>query len=426
MTRLFKKIIVSLFRRLTSFYLRKNRIEVIAITGSAGKTTTKIAISQFLKDEVTYVPEEAYNTEIGIPLSVFKQKTPNNVSNLLAWLKILLKMLEMLFRKPDYKRIVIEMGADQPGDIEYLTSFIKPHIAVVTTVAPVHTEKFKNVQEIALEKSKILNSLSENDIAVLNYDDELVRQMEKNVRGKVFWIGKDRKLDLCWNNEKLSADGLSIDLYWKGEKYQANLGIIAPQLLVSLLSAVAVCVYLGEDIETLIKRLEKFQSQAGRMNPVKGLEGSLIIDDSYNANPSSVIAALGVLASLKGRKIAVLGSMNELGSYEKEGHFLVGEKAGQVCDLLITVGVVAEKYIAAAADKYMDKEAIHSYQDPYSAGEFLKKELKKGDIILVKGSQNKVFVEEVVKIIMANPEKSHQLLVRQSAFWQKKKRACFK
>ena len=427
MKNLLKKTIILFFRILTSAYLKKNRIEVIAITGSAGKTTVKVALSQILDDNETYVPIEGYNTEIGLPLSVFQEKIPSKIVSLGAWLKILMRMTKkLIFSRAPYKRIVLEMGADHPGDIEYLTSFVKPNIAVVTTVMPAHMENFKSIDEIAKEKSKILKPLKQTDVAILNYDDDNVRKMAENIDSPIYWIGQNKKANLYWTNVKLSLDGMGIDLFWKGETYPINLQIIAPQLLTSIFSAVAVCLNLGHGIKDIITKVEKFQPQKGRMNLLKGVKGSYIIDDSYNANPGSTIAALEVLDALPGRKIAVLGNMNELGDYEEEGHNIVGKKAGEVAQMVITIGNKAKKYIAPAAAANLKSDKIKSFNDPYAVGKYLLGLIEKDDIVLVKGSQNNVFAEETVKLILLDPGKKETDLVRQEKFWINKKNECFK
>ncbi len=426
MKKYYKIVVVSLFRVFTSLYLKKNKIEVIAITGSAGKTTTKNAISQLLDDKKTYIPTENYNTEIGLPLSIFKEELPKNLLSTKSWLVVLWHMnAKLLFKKAEYHRIVLEMGADHPGDIKYLTSFVKPNISVVTTILPVHTENFRNIEEISSEKSQILSSLTEKDVAVLNYDDHKVREMKNKTASHIIWVGQNQKADLRVDKIKLSFTGMTFDLHWKEDNQLINMQIIAPQLLTSLLSALAVCLYLGEDLSILAKRLEKIESQPGRMNLIPGLNGSIIIDDSYNANPSSVVAALEVLAQLPGRRIAVLGSMNELGEYEKEGHIKVGKEAAKICDIVVLVGDISNKYISPEVIKTINKKFVISFETPYQAGKYLKTIIKKNDIILVKGSQNKVFVEETTKMIMAEPQKASMLLVRQTEFWQKKKKESF-
>ncbi|MDD3481274.1 MAG: cyanophycin synthetase, partial [Patescibacteria group bacterium] len=157
----------------------------------------------------------------------------------------------------------------------------------------------------------------------------------------------------------------------------------------------------------------------GRMNVLEGKNNSIIIDDSYNANPVSVIRALEFLSTQKGRKIAVLGTMGELGDYEKKGHEEVGEKAAAVADILVTVGETAEKYIPnAASDKGMNREKIKSFSGSDEAGDYLKKIIREGDVILLKGSQNAARMERAVAKILKDPEKASKLLVRQSDFWK--------
>lgn len=424
MKNIIKNIIIFNFKILTSLYIWKNRIEVIAITGSAGKTTTKMALTQFLEDDNTYIPTKDYNTEIGLPLAVFEEDVPTNLFKIGLWLKIILTMILKLLKKSPYKRIVLEMGADHSGDIARLTSLAKPRIAIITAVLPVHTENFKNIGAIAKEKSQILKHLTEKDLAVLNYDDPNIRNMK--TRAQVIWVGEDKKADLRMENINFSLEGLSFDLSWKSNKQPVNMKIIAPQLLTSLLSAFAVGLYLGESFNVLCDKMENFEQQNGRMKLLAGIRDSHIIDDSYNANPSSTVAALNVLANLKGRKIAVLGNMNELGDLEIIGHQNVGIVAAKCSDILITVGDRAKKYIAPEFNKVKGRNNLKSFVTPYEAGDYLRKIIKKDDIILVKGSQNKTFTEETVKIIMAEPKKAGVLLVRQSSFWLKKKEECFK
>jgi UDP-N-acetylmuramoyl-tripeptide--D-alanyl-D-alanine ligase len=155
------------------------------------------------------------------------------------------------------------------------------------------------------------------------------------------------------------------------------------------------------------------------MNIIEGINDSVIIDDSYNANPESVSRALEFLRSQHGRRVALLGNMNELGDFEREGHERVGEIVAKSADLLITVGELANEHISRAAlTNGMPKAAIKGFNNAAEAGEYLGKELKKGDIILVKGSQNKVRLERAIKYFMAHPEDKSKVLVRQSGFWQ--------
>jgi UDP-N-acetylmuramoyl-tripeptide--D-alanyl-D-alanine ligase len=162
------------------------------------------------------------------------------------------------------------------------------------------------------------------------------------------------------------------------------------------------------------------------MNMLKGLNGSKIIDDSYNASLETVIAGLDTIDQLSGRKIAVLGSMNELGSHSIKSHREVGEKAAKVVDLLVTIGTPAEEHLASsAAQAGLSQEAIKVFRTPYEAGHYLKPIVKKGDIVLVKGSQDGVYSEETARILLDPSIDASAVLVRQSATWKKRKKKAF-
>lgn len=419
-----KKIITYKLKILTKYYLKAKKIEVVAITGSAGKTTTKVALSHFLKRDGVYVPEDGYNTEIGIPLAIFKEKTPDKVTNLFAWTGIIFRSFLKIFQAPTYNLIVVEMGADKPGDIQYLTSFIKPKISIVTAVYNVHTEEFKNIENIATEKGYIVEVLSKDGVAILNADNKYVRGMAGRTEAKVIMVGEDSSADAKWGNVSLKRTGIIFDLKFRGQIYRVKTKIIAPQLIQSLVSAFVAAHELDFDVKELLKSLEDFEPEKGRMRVIEGIKRATIIDDSYNANPDSVIAALEVLENLKGgRKVAVLGSMNELGDLAKTSHKNVGEKAAQVAELVITVGENANKYIAPEIRK--KKKKVYTFDDSKSAGEFLKTIVEDEDIILFKGSQNKVLVEEAIKYVMKEPQRASELLVRQSKMWEDKKAKYF-
>lgn len=424
MKEIIKNLITSRLRFLTKYYLKLKKIEVIAITGSAGKTTTKVALAQFLKDDSVYVPKDGYNTEIGVPLAIFQEHAPNNVTNFMAWAGILIRSHLKLFKAAPYKVIVLEMGADKPGDIEYLTSFIKPKIAIITAVLSAHVEEFKNIEAIAYEKGVLVEALPKDGVAILNSDNKYVRQMAQRTDGKVIYVGQDPHSHVRFENIKVKKTGLIFNLIFKGQEYRIKTKIIAPQLLQSLISAFAAASQLDFETSDLIRALENFEPENGRMKIIEGIKGTTLIDDSYNANPDSVMAALEVLEQMPGRKIAVLGSMNELGAIEKESHLKVGKKAAEVAEIVLTVGEAANKYVAAEVRK--KKKEVYTFENSKVAGEFLKNKLEREDIILFKGSQNQVLVEEAVKAVMKHPEEAVNLLVRQSKMWEDKKAEYFK
>jgi UDP-N-acetylmuramoyl-tripeptide--D-alanyl-D-alanine ligase len=421
MKNLFKSIITYLFKVFAHIYLAMNKIEVVAITGSAGKSTARMALRKFIKEQDLYVPLEGYNTEIGVPLAIFGESIPEEVMNPLLWTNKLFKIFGKLFKKPPYQRIALEMGADKPGDIRYLTSFIKPKIAIVTTVLPVHTEEFKTIENIAKEKGRLVEALSKKGTAILNADNRYVRMMAGRTKGKVIFVGEDKSANIRWEKLTFKPTGLHFVLYVRGQKYSVKTKIIAPQLLISLLSAFAVGLVLNYEVRDLINSLAEFTPEKGRMNVLEGQKKTTIIDDSYNANPASVIAALDVLGQMPGRKIAVLGSMRELGGLEKKGHIDVAKKAAAVADELVTVGMVANNYLAPEYEK-LNKKSVQKFISSKEAGEYVNSIIKEGDVILFKGSQNTIFMEEAVKQVMAKSKEADRLLVRQSKMWEDKKR----
>lgn len=420
MANLLKKLIQWKLRLLAGAYVRFKKIEIVAITGSAGKTTAKNTISQIIPNNIIFVPKDTYNTEYGVPLTLFSEKVPENPRDLLSWGGVFFRMFGKLFQKAQFQRIVLEYGADKVGDIAYLTSFAKPHIALITTVLPVHLEGFGSVDNVANEKEKLVSSLTKNDFAILNFDDPRVKKMADSTRARIVSFGKENA-DITYSGLKYNETGMALDVNWKGNKYQINIPVVAPQLIPSYLGAFAVGLLLGEDPKQLVRKFGHIIPERGRMNILAGLNGSVIIDDSYNSNPESAKAALNVLSKFTGHKIAVLGSMNELGDFSKAGHEEVGDIATKIADEVIVVGSIAEKYLYPVVLKKMNNNVVQKFVTSKEAGDYLKPRVKKGDILLFKGSQNGVFIEEAVKCVLADHGKADELLVRQGSMWQKKK-----
>jgi UDP-N-acetylmuramoyl-tripeptide--D-alanyl-D-alanine ligase len=223
--------------------------------------------------------------------------------------------------------------------------------------------------------------------------------------GAVHWAGGD---DLCLGGERT-------------ETIKVKPKVIGDHSRLALLAAATVGVMLDLTVDEIRNGIDEFVPVSGRMQLLKGKNGVTIIDDSYNSSPDAALAALATLRqTAKGRKIALLGQMNELGSYSQEAHEMVGKVAGKL-DIVLTLGNDANNYLGAAAVKSgLDKANLHAFKSPYEAGEWLSKAVKKGDTILVKGSQNGVFAEESIKPILADPADSAKL-VRQSPDWLARK-----
>jgi len=427
-----RKILQKILKTLTKLVLKKYKPIVIAITGSVGKTSTKEAIYHVLKshfgEKEVRRNQRNYNNEIGVPLTVFGLETAGR--SIFGWLNKFIKIFWMIIFKVPYPGfLVLEMGADRPGDIKYLTDFVHPKVGVITALGeiPVHVEFFENPQQVAKEKRNLIVCLQEDEIAVLNYDDEAVRQLGEGIRAKISTYGLKDKADVRATNydlkvspsTALGTSELNFKLEFMGSTVPAKLyNVLGFQHLYSALAATAVGIIFNVNLVEISEALKEFQPLPGRMHLIKGIKNSLIIDDSYNAALLSVEAALDSLeifgnnssVGKQGRKIVVLGDMLEIGEYAPEAHRRVGRKAAAIADLIFIVGPRA-KFIAEAAIKYgFDEKKIFQFDVSDDAGKKVQEELKEGDIVLIKGSRA-MKMEKIIKEIMAEPEKAKELLV---------------
>jgi UDP-N-acetylmuramoyl-tripeptide--D-alanyl-D-alanine ligase len=403
--------------------LERQRPIVVAVTGSVGKTSTKVAISQVLETKYrVMVSQSSYNSEIGLPLGFFGLEVPTPLYNLWGWYGLFRKMDRMIKEYP-YDIAVVEMGADKPGDIKHFLSFIKPDIGVVTAVGPTHLELFGSVEKVFAEKWQLAEAAK---FVIYNADDTRLRAAAAK-------LPQTRALGYGLNGGGVRADsiarskdGLSVMISLAGKKTPVVTQVVAQTSILSMLAASAVALHLGLTRSQTISALKSIKPLRGRMNPIAGRKNSLIIDDSYNSSPEAAEAALHTLEEYAPRRrIAILGSMNELGGYSAEGHRRVGKTAAGCCDILITIGSEAKKYLAKAAVDRLKSSQVHSFVSPYDAGDYLSSILEQGDVVLVKGSQNGVFAEEAIKPLMQRPQNAETLLVRQSATWLNRKKKAF-
>lgn len=426
-----KKIIEYLLKKISIAIIKKYQPEIIGITGSVGKTSTKEAIETVLKDKFSVRANiKNYNNEIGVPLSVIGLESPGR--SVLGWLNVFFKSIGLIIEKDAAypKILILEMGADKIGDIEYLMDFLPLKIGVVTAVSEVHLEKFGTLEKIAREKRLIVSKLRKDDKAVLNYDDEVVNLMQEKTRAQVLTYGFKQGAEIKASEEKISyqnegqgeIQGISFKLTYQGNIVPILLpDVLGHHQIYAALVATAVGTTYGMNLFEIAEALKKYKSPKGRMKIIKGIKSTLIIDDTYNSSPQAAIAAIETLGKIRiGRKkIAVLGDMLELGNYTKEAHLKVGKAVSENgIDVLVTVGALAKKIADGAEDAGMAGERIFSFDKNLPAGKFLQEKIKAGDIILVKGSQG-IRMEKVVKELMAEPLKAEELLVRQGSQWQK-------
>jgi len=354
---------ISALQQIARFWRRKLNLRVVGITGSVGKSTTKEMTAEVLGVRYRTLRSPGnLNNEIGLPLTILKLD-------------------------PGYERAVLEMGFYVPGEIQFLCDIAQPHIGVVTNIGTVHAERAGSQEAIARGKSELIQALPADGVAILNFDDPWVRRMEEKAKARVFFYGLSHEADL-WADEieGLGLDGIRFRLHYQGETIHSHVPMIGRHSVHTALRAAAVGLNDGLTWQEIFEGLSHRQTQL-HLAAVRTNTGALILDDTYNASPESMLAALNLLDELDGRKIAVLGDMLELGPYEKQGHEIVGMRAAQVVKLLLTLGPRARMIAAAARRAGMKPSQILEFDQPQPIMDWLNKNLSSTDAVLIKGSR---------------------------------------
>ena len=350
-------------QRIATYWRRQLDVRVIGITGSVGKSTTKEITAEVLSRRFRTIKNPGnLNNEIGLPLT-------------------------LLQADETYERAVLEMGFYVPGEIALLCDIAMPAVGVVTNISEVHLERAGSMEAIVQGKGELVEALPADGIAVLNHDEPLVRELSARTKAEVFYYGMDPKADL-WASEVegLGLEGIRCVLHYAGDSIHLRVPLLGRHSVHTVLRAAAVGILEGLTWQEIAGGLQSNGSQL-RLVAVQGPNGALILDDTYNAAPTSVLAALNLLEELDGRKVAVLGDMLELGEYEEKGHRLVGARAAEIADLLITVGDRA-KWIASEAKTIgMLEDQVVEFTESQEVIDFLEGRVTESDVILVKGSR---------------------------------------
>lgn len=428
-----KKIFIWKLGLLARWTLRKYQPKVVGVTGSVGKTSTKEAIYTILSQKFRVRQNiKNYNNEFGVPLSILGYES--GYRNPFSWVWIFIRAIgQLIVRQRQYPDVlVLEMGADKPGDIRYLIGIAPCHIGVVTAIGPVHLELFGDMEHVIREKQLLVSHLPKNGYAVLNSDDSQIMGMAETTKATVITFGFSEhaqvravEVDVSvgpstdpWTNVQIK--GLSFKLAYNGSTVPVFLpDVLGEHQVYSALAAAAVGFSFGLNSVEVSQALQRFRPPAGRMRLLAGIKHTSLIDDTYNSSPMATKAALKVLdkVTVSGRKYVVLGDMLELGTYTIPGHREVGEAVVGVADNLITVGERAKHIAEAARERGMSGGAIFSFSTTDEAGQFVQERLNPGDIVLIKGSQG-ARMERVVKELMADPLRATELLVRQGKEWE--------
>lgn len=430
MKNLFKKAVVAILTLESKAVLKKYKPKIVAVTGTVGKTSTKDAIYTALSKSLSVrKTKKSQNSEIGLPLTILGVNNP--ADNALQWLAVMMEGLKLVLMPHHYPEwLILEIGADHPGDIRSAVSWVHPDVSVVTKLSkvPVHVEFFSSVEQVIKEKSYIVRALSEKGTAVLNADDEDVRAFSELTKAKTIFFGQSDQAAISLDNYEVIYDerglpsGIQFDVIDRmhEDTFAVLLkGTLGRHLVYPILAALTVTEAVGENAAAAAKAFRTHEPTPGRMRLVEGEKGTTIIDDTYNSSPVALEEALHTLAHLDRakRRIAVLGDMLELGKYSIDEHNKAGILAQESADVLITIG--QRMSFAAESARRAGMAEVREFNSSVEAGQFLKDFIQKGDIILVKGSQG-IRAERVVEALMAHPEDKEKLLVRQDAEWKKR------
>lgn len=419
MKKTLRNFVLGLLIALARIRLKRLRLFVVGVTGSIGKTSTKDAIFTVLKERYqVYRSKKSYNTEFGLPLAILEQDS--GFSSATKWMRTLAGAVWNAFIGGRHMQmLVLEMGVDKPGDMSQLLKLVRPQVGVMTNIKPVHLAEgqFQNLDDIFHEKKKLVESLPEKGVAVLNADDGHIVALKDQLPCRTLWYGFAEWADVRVHNVEHSIEGLQFTVSYKDQVVQAQVALLGAFQVYVVLPAITVALTQGFTLEEAIDILKDYRLPPGRMNPIPGVKETLIIDSSYNASPEAVKQALDVLTEGPGRKIAVLGSMNELGDVTEKKHREMGQYVVGKADILVTVGDYARwLHEEARSNGFSEESSVH-FDDALKAAEFMQKILQKHDTILVKGSQNRVRLERLVKKLMREPERADELLARQGREW---------
>jgi UDP-N-acetylmuramoyl-tripeptide--D-alanyl-D-alanine ligase len=355
---------ITALQQIARFWRRKLDLRVIGITGSVGKSTTKEMATEVLSTRYRTLKSPGnLNNEIGLPLTVLRLSSGHQCA-------------------------VLEMGFYVPGEIAFLCDIALPQVGVVTNVGTVHAVRAGSQEAIARGKAELIQALppAPQGVAILNFDDPWVRKMEEKTKARVFFYGLSAEAHLWADNVVgLGLEGIRFRLHYAGETLHVKIPLIGRHSVHTALRAAAVGLTEGMNWQEILEGLNQGHTQL-RLAAVRSGTGALLLDDTYNASPESMLAALNLLDELDGRKVAVLGDMFELGPYERGGHEMVGLRAAQVANVLLTLGERAHIYAEAARRAGMKKSSIIEFDEFEPLVEWLNANLTKEDAVLIKGS----------------------------------------
>lgn len=416
-----KKLLKLKLKILTKLVLKKYKPKVVSITGSVGKTSTKEAVYCVLKNYYRVrTSYKNYNNELGVPLTILGQKSAKK--SIISWFLIFFKSVILLVKTDkNYPEILIlEMGIDRPGDMQYLCDIAKPDMVIITAIGSAHIEFFKSLENIIKEKSVLVENVKSDGFVILNHDQVEVLDMAKKSPARSLSFGFSKEADLRVVDYFLDIKkGSKLKINYQGALVPANFeSIISPGGVYACLAASLLASHLNINLLSSIKDLKHFSLPAGRLKPLIGLNNSLIIDDSYNASPESVILAIKSIASLN-NKVLVLGDILEIGEHINQASVEIAKEIiRNNFNEVITKGEVALVINQQLLALGFPSKKLQHLANALQIIEYLQAKLKEDDVVLIKGSQG-ARMEIVVKALLKNPDIDQEKLVRQEKDWLK-------
>jgi len=426
------KILQFILKWLAKGVIWRYNPRLIGITGSIGKTSAKDATAAVLSKRFrTHSSQKNYNNELGVPLTIINAESGGK--SISGWLKVFVKVLWlMIIKDKNYPElIVLEMGVDKPGDMDYLLSIVKLEVAILTYVGSSHLEQFGGHKKLAEEKAKIFNGLVKNGTAIINSGNEAALGQAINVQKRLMLYGSTNRADLqateiVWKCSVADTANKLNGVMFKIKYQEAVIPVQLPSMIgrpavSAALAATAAGLAFGLNGIEISEALRLWIPAPGRLRLLRGVNDSVIIDDTYNAAPQSMLAALEVLDEIRlfgaARKWAVLADMLELGSDSEKGHLEVGKQLAVIPKArLLYLGSQAN-YIAIGARKAgLAEDRIQAFNNTQEIVDYLLERIEPNDLILVKGSQG-MRMEKVVKGLLTEGELADKLLVRQGEGW---------
>lgn len=408
-----------------AYFTAHPEVKLIVITGSVGKTSTKTAVATMLAQRYRVrLHEGNHNTAMSVPLAILGVPYPDNVHSFGAWRQAVKAARAKILEPTDVDVIIQELGADHPGDIAAFGKYLRPYMAVVTAVTPEHMEFFKTIDAVAQEEIAAGNF---SQLALINRDDIDGRYAEYMTNPNLDTYGTSAAAEYHFLQDDFTVEKGHVGTFVAPELpdgIAASVKVIGEHNVRPAIAAAAVGLKFGLVPDDIKKGLEAIRPIPGRMNMLRGLNHSSIIDDTYNSSPAAAVSAIQTFFSMDApQRIAILGSMNELGDSSPAEHEKIGKMFNpDICDWVITIGDDAGKYLATAA--HSQGCQVKSFANAVQAGAFVHQQMEQGALILAKGSQGGVYAEEAVKILLLDQTDVKQL-VRQSPTWMAHKEEFF-